>query len=97
MDLKNIYITTMTDSDKILLTNELIKRIHDCVRDGANNDDLGAGQFKDVRNFLTYSTEALLDFTEGRMSYNEVIDYIDLCKDGNSHFKWYCKDLGCDI
>lgn len=93
--LSKLRVSNMTDSENIIMLNCLIQLIHDVVRDPNNTDDIIAGQFKDVYNFLRYSTQCLLDFTRNRMTMTELIDYLDLCKDGDSHFMWHCEDNGC--
>lgn len=86
---------TLKLAESVIKTHKLIKLIHDVVRDPVNYDYLAAGQFKDVHNFLMYSTECLLEFSQNKMTWSEVIKCLDLCEHGYSHFSWYCDEEGC--
>lgn len=74
---------------------KLIDKINDTIKNPDNMYYLACGQFKDVYNFLKESYDCLYEYTKNKMSYNEVIEYLDLCPN-NPVFVWNCSCDNCE-
>jgi hypothetical protein len=92
-DLRNVNISDMNDSERLLVIRELTIQINETL---SLNRSFHNYRFGVVESFLRDSWDSLSDFMKGEMTQNEVRNHLDLCMKGFPHFNWKCKKWGCD-